>query len=81
MAMVAKTGSAMVVAATMAMAVTDKNRNCMGRQQSTKWGSGSSGDSGCGSGICSSVALTTGRGGKDEGSGNSNNSGGEFSPP
>ncbi len=48
---------------TVAMAVADNNRNCGGRQQSTKCGSGSGRDSGRGSSDCCSAALMTGRGG------------------
>ncbi len=58
-----KTGSMVTTAATVAMAVVDNNRNCIGRQQSTNCGSGSGGDSGRGSGNCSSVAVTAGRDG------------------
>ncbi len=35
---VAKTGSAVALAVTVAKAVADNNRNCGGRQQSTKCG-------------------------------------------
>jgi hypothetical protein len=37
----AETGSVVAAAATVAMAVADNNRNYRGRQQSTKYGSGS----------------------------------------
>ncbi len=40
MAMAAETGSMMAAAATVAMVVADNNRNCGGRQQSTKCSSG-----------------------------------------
>ncbi len=36
-AMAAKTKSAVAAAVTVAKVVTDNNRNCGGRQQSTKW--------------------------------------------
>jgi hypothetical protein len=39
----------------------ENNRNCGGRQVSTKFGSGSGRDSGCGSGNRSSVAAMAGR--------------------
>jgi hypothetical protein len=38
MVMAAKIGSAMAAVVTVAMAVADDNRNCGGRQQSTKCG-------------------------------------------
>ncbi len=38
MATVAETGSVVAATATVAMAVADNNRNCRGRQQSTKCG-------------------------------------------
>jgi hypothetical protein len=65
MVMAAKTGSAVAVAVTMAMVmvVADNNRNCRGRQQSTKCSIGSGGDSSHGSSNCDSAALTAGRGG------------------
>jgi hypothetical protein len=59
----AKTGSAVAVAATVAMAVADINRNCGGSQQSTKCASSSNGDSSRGSRNHGSVAATAGRGG------------------
>jgi hypothetical protein len=56
--------SAVAVAATMAMAVADNNRNCGGRQQSTSGvgGSGRSSDSGRASGDRCSAAAMAGRG-------------------
>jgi hypothetical protein len=60
MAMAAKIGSAAAAAATVAMAVTDNNRNCRGRQQSTKCGSNCGGDSGRGRGDHGSTALMAG---------------------
>jgi hypothetical protein len=48
---------------TVAMAVADNNRNCRGRQQSTKCGRGSGGDSSCGSNNCGSMGAMAGRGG------------------
>jgi hypothetical protein len=62
MVMVAKTGSVGAAVATVAKAVADNNRNCEGRQESTKWGSGSGGYSSCGSVNCGSADLTAGRG-------------------
>jgi hypothetical protein len=59
----AKTGSAVAAAATVATGVADNNRDFGGRQQSTKCGRGSGGDSGCGSGDCGSAAAMAGRGG------------------
>jgi hypothetical protein len=47
---------------TVAMAVADNNRNCGGRQQSMKCGSGSGGDSNRDSGDRGSAASTAGRG-------------------
>jgi hypothetical protein len=44
------------------MAVADNNRNCGGRQQSTKCGRGSNGDSGRGSSNHGSAATMAGRG-------------------
>jgi hypothetical protein len=44
------------------MAVADNNRNCRGRQQSTKCGRGSNGDSGRGSSNHGSAAMTALRG-------------------
>ena len=48
--------------ATVAMAEADNNRNCGGRQQSTKCGRGSNGDSGRGSSDHGSMATMAGRG-------------------
>ncbi len=83
-AMAAQTGSGMAAAGTVAMAVAVNNRNCGGRQQSTKCGSGHGGDSGPDSGNRASVALMAGRGGRatevNKGSSNSDNSGGDFIP-
>jgi hypothetical protein len=62
MATVAKTESAVAAAATVAMAVADNNRNCGGRQQSTKCGRGSNGDSGRGSSNHGSTTTMAGRG-------------------
>ncbi len=62
-ATVAKTGSAVAAAVAVAMAVADNNRNCGGRQQSTKCSISSSGDSGRGSGNCDSAAVMAGMGG------------------
>ncbi len=62
-ATVAKTGSAVAAAATVAMVVADNNRNCGGRQQSTKCGSGSGEDNGRGSGDRVTAALIASRGG------------------
>ncbi len=53
----------MTVAATVAMAVADNNRNCRVRQQSTTCGIGRGGDSSCGNGDRGSAAATAGRGG------------------
>jgi hypothetical protein len=61
--MAAKTGSSGAAVATVAMAVADNNRNCKGRQESTKWGSDSGGYSSRGSVNCCSVAFMAGRGG------------------
>ncbi len=61
-AMAAKTESAVAAVATVAMAVADNNRNCGGRQQSSKCGRGSNGDSGRGSSNHGSVATMAGRG-------------------
>jgi hypothetical protein len=61
--MAAKTGSVVAVVATVAMAVADNNRNCGGRQQSTKCGSSRNRDSGCVSSNCGSTAAMAGRGG------------------
>jgi hypothetical protein len=61
MATAAETGSAVAAAVTVAMAVADNNRNCGGRQQSTKCCSGSSRDSGHGSSNRDTMALTAGR--------------------
>ncbi len=58
----AKTESAVAAAVTVAMAVADNNRNCRGRQQSTKCGRGSNGDSSRGSSNHGSVATMAGRG-------------------
>ncbi len=57
-----KTESAVVAAGTVAMAVAENNRNCGGRQQSTKCGRGSNGDSGRGSSDHGSAATMAGRG-------------------
>jgi hypothetical protein len=57
-----KTESAVAAAATVAIAVADNNRNCGGRQQSTKCGKGSNGDSGHGSSDHGSVAMMADRG-------------------
>ncbi len=46
----------------MAMVVADNNRNCGGRQQSTKCVRGSNRDSGCGSRDHGSAATMAGRG-------------------
>jgi hypothetical protein len=48
--------------ATVAMAVADNNRNCRGRQQSTKCSRGSNGNSGRGSSNHGSMAMMAGRG-------------------
>ncbi len=53
----AKKGSEVAAAATVAMVVTDNNRNCGGRQQSSKCGSGSGKDRGWGSGNCDSTEV------------------------
>ncbi len=58
----AETESAVAAAATVAMVVAVNNRNCRGRQQSTKCGRGSNGDSGRGSSNHGSAATTAGRG-------------------
>jgi hypothetical protein len=60
--MAAKTDSAVAVTATVARAVADNNRNCGGRQQSTKCVRGSNGDSGRGSSNHGSAAMMAGRG-------------------
>jgi hypothetical protein len=62
MATAAKTVLAVAAAATVAMVLADNNRNCRGRQQSTKCGSSSSRDSGHGSGNRGSTAAMVGRG-------------------
>jgi hypothetical protein len=62
MAMAAETESAVAAALTVAMAVADKNRNCGGRQQSTKCGRVSNGDSGHCSSNHGSTATMAGRG-------------------
>jgi hypothetical protein len=65
MAPLAETVSVVAVAATVAMAVADNNRNC-GAGNNKKKGAGSrgsGGDSGRGSGNRSSMAATVGRGG------------------
>jgi hypothetical protein len=62
MAPAVKTGSAVAAVATVAMAVADNNRNCRGRQQSTKCGSGSGEDSGRDSSNRGSAAATVCRG-------------------
>ncbi len=59
----AETGSAVAVARRVAIMVAYNNRNCGGRQQSTKHGCGSGRDSGRGSGNCGSMAAMAGRGG------------------
>jgi hypothetical protein len=59
---VAKTESAVAALATVAMVVAVNNRNCGGRQQSTKCGRGSNGDSGRCSSNHGSAAMTAGRG-------------------
>ncbi len=61
--MAAEAGLAGAAVASVAMAVADSNRNCGGRQQSTKCGRGSNGDSGRGNGNRSSTAAMAGRGG------------------
>ncbi len=62
MATAAKTESVVAAAVTVAMAVAHNNRNCGGRQQSTKCNRGSNGDSSCGSSNHGSTATTAGRG-------------------
>jgi hypothetical protein len=62
MAMAAKTESAVAAEGTVTMAVADNNRNCGGRQQSTKCGRGSNGNSSHGSSNHGSAATTAGRG-------------------
>jgi hypothetical protein len=63
MATAARTGSAVAVEGSVAMALAENSRNCRGRQQSTKCGSGSGRDSIHGSGNCGSKAAMAGRGG------------------
>jgi hypothetical protein len=62
LATAAETGSAVAAAAIVAMAVADNNRNCGGRQQSTKCSRGSNGDSGRGSSNHGSAATIEYRG-------------------
>jgi hypothetical protein len=57
---VAGTGLAVAAAVTVAMTAADNNRNCGGRQPSTKWGSSSGKDSGHGSGNSDSVPAMAG---------------------
>jgi hypothetical protein len=57
-----KKGSAVEAAVTVATAVADNNRNCRGRQQSTKCGSSSGRDRSCGSGNHGSATAMAGRG-------------------
>ncbi len=62
MATAAKTESAVAAATTVAMVVADNNRNCGGRQQSSKCGRGRNGDSSRGSRDHGSAATMAGRG-------------------
>ncbi len=59
----AETRSTVAEVATVAMAVADNNRNCGGRQKSTKCSSSVSGDSGHGCINCGSAAAMTDRDG------------------
>ncbi len=61
MVTVVKTGSVVAAVATVAMMVADNNRNCRGRQQSTKCSSGSGRDSRCGSVDRGSTPVTAGK--------------------
>jgi hypothetical protein len=61
-AMGTETESVVAAVATVAIAVADNNRNCGGRQQSTKCGRGSNGDSGRGSSNHGSTATMAGKG-------------------